>query len=363
MDVFIVYCTTCIVNKKIYIGVHKQSDKVNFDGYIGNGVVITQPCTYERAKTMFQRAVKKYGPKNFIRKTIRVYDNEEDAYNLEAEIVNNDFLARKDVYNMILGGGGGDRGIQAKPCYQYNKQGNFIREFTNRQEASRFMNRGFTTIKRAIKDKIQAAGYYWSDEKVDKLDLSQYKATTNRIPIFQYSSTGEYDCCYESLADAARINNCCTTNISRACRLGYMIHNKYFSYEFSDQFSTAKFDYIHHIPIYMYDVTGAYLREFKDLNEARKALKAKIDLYKHVRLGTLYKGQYQFSIEKLPNMPDKSIKQHFRKRRIAQYDLNGNFIKEYDSIAECVKIYGTSVKQCLRGRNKTSKGFIYKYID
>lgn len=362
MDIFIVYCTTCIINKKIYIGVHKQSDEIDFDGYIGNGVKINSPCTYEHSKTIFQRAVKKYGPKNFIRKTIKVYDNEEDAFALEAEIVNEEFLARKDVYNMVLGGNGGDRGVQAKPCYQYNKQGNFIREFKNRQEASRFMNKGFTTIKRAISDKIMAAGYYWSGEKVDKLDLSQYKTSTNRIPVYQYSNTGEYDCCYESLSDAARVNNSCTTNISRACKLGYMVHDKYFSYEFNTQFSIAKFEYIHQIPIYMYDITGKYICEFENLEKARKKLKAKVDLYKYVRLGTLYKKQYQFSTEKLSNMSDKSTKKYC-KRRIAQYDLEGNLIREFNSVGECVKIYGGGVKQCLRGRNKTSKGFIYKYID
>lgn len=34
---WIVYCTTCSVNNKIYIGVHKTLDPYKFDGYIGGG--------------------------------------------------------------------------------------------------------------------------------------------------------------------------------------------------------------------------------------------------------------------------------------------------------------------------------------
>lgn len=49
-------------------------------------------------------------------------------------------------------------------------------------------------------------------------------------------------------------------------------------------------------------------------------------------------------------MPDKSIKKP-GKRKIAQYDLNDNLIKIWDSISDCVKVYGTGVKHCLSGRN------------
>nr|DAR62378.1 MAG TPA: GIY-YIG nuclease superfamily protein [Bacteriophage sp.] len=40
MEKFIVYCTTCTVNNKIYIGVHK-TNKETFDGYLGCGVCIS----------------------------------------------------------------------------------------------------------------------------------------------------------------------------------------------------------------------------------------------------------------------------------------------------------------------------------
>ena len=89
---YIVYCTTNIITNKIYIGVHKTQNPLRFDGYLGCGVLSTQPNTYEKSKTAFQCSVKKHGVKNFIRSTLYIFEIEEDAYLMEETIVNQDFL-------------------------------------------------------------------------------------------------------------------------------------------------------------------------------------------------------------------------------------------------------------------------------
>ena len=85
---YIVYQTVSKVNNKIYVGVHKTETPEQFDGYLGCGVYIYRPSSYMNPKTHFQYAVKKYGIKNFIRTTLKELDNENDAYALEAELVN-----------------------------------------------------------------------------------------------------------------------------------------------------------------------------------------------------------------------------------------------------------------------------------
>ena len=37
---FIVYLTTNLVNRKIYVGVHRTETPEIFDGYLGNGLTI-----------------------------------------------------------------------------------------------------------------------------------------------------------------------------------------------------------------------------------------------------------------------------------------------------------------------------------
>ena len=89
---YIVYQTINKVNNKIYIGVHGTQHENIFDGYIGCGVDIYRPASYLNPKTPFQCAVKKYGPKAFTRTTLQIFDNEEDAYTLEAKLVNKEFV-------------------------------------------------------------------------------------------------------------------------------------------------------------------------------------------------------------------------------------------------------------------------------
>lgn len=48
---------------------------------------------------------------------------------------------------------------------------------------------------------------------------------------------------------------------------------------------------------------------------------------------------------------------------VNQYDLKGNFIKKWDSIKEPSLIYKCYISGCLRGRQKSAGGYIWKYAD
>ena len=53
-------------------------------------------------------------------------------------------------------------------------------------------------------------------------------------------------------------------------------------------------------------------------------------------------------------------------KSILQYDTNGNFIKLWYSATEAAKFFNCKselICACLRGRNKTSKGFMWKYYN
>lgn len=76
----------------IYIGKH-QTEDLN-DGYMGSGLRIV-------------RAIKKYGIENFEKTILFECKSLEEMNAKEAEIVNEDFIARDDVYNIKVGGDGG----------------------------------------------------------------------------------------------------------------------------------------------------------------------------------------------------------------------------------------------------------------
>lgn len=124
---YIVYLTINLENNKIYIGKHKCEDPYVFDGYIGCGVKITAPSTYNKPQCAFQAAVLKYGVKNFRRITLRVFDDEQSALMLEKKLVTEDFIKRKDVYNEVIGGGAPP--INNLIVYQYSLLGKYIRKY------------------------------------------------------------------------------------------------------------------------------------------------------------------------------------------------------------------------------------------
>lgn len=80
------------INNKIYVGVHK-TDNLE-DGYMGSGKAILQ-------------ALEKYGIENFEKIILEFFSDTETMFRREAEIINEEFLARDDVYNLRRGGMGG----------------------------------------------------------------------------------------------------------------------------------------------------------------------------------------------------------------------------------------------------------------
>lgn len=88
---YYVYQITNSINGKIYIGAHKGAVD---DGYMGSGKVIKD-------------AVKKYGKESFTKTILCECDSREEMLRQEREMVNAEFVARKDTYNMKLGGIGG----------------------------------------------------------------------------------------------------------------------------------------------------------------------------------------------------------------------------------------------------------------
>ena len=187
---YIVYQTINKVNNKIYIGVHKTEDPENFDGYIGNGIYINRPSSWMNPKTYFQYAVKKYGFKNFIRTTLKIFETEEEAYNLEAELVNKDFIKRDDTYNLVLGGR--DTSQFMVKVYMYDLDGNFEMEFESLISAAKYLNpnaKGGGHLPRAIKKRHQFLGHQFSYEKVD--NIGSIKAMKNRLHVEKPYSGGK----------------------------------------------------------------------------------------------------------------------------------------------------------------------------
>lgn len=360
---YILYCTTNIINKFIYVGWHKTENPDVFDGYLGNGIRINNPSRLLHPKTKFEYAVKEFGYKNFIRNTLFTVDTLEEVLTLEELIVNEEFLKRPDVYNMALGGQAGyDTSVEV---FQYSETGEFIKSHHSQTDAAKAVNRGQASIWKAINQKTKCAGYFWTLNKVEKLDLSKMHnyEDLRKIPIFQYSLDGTYDCCYESIKDAARVLNINDANLGIALKLGRMCNKKYFSTELYSKLDVKTLNKKQEqgTLIYQYDLDGNFIAEYKGMPSAKKALGIKSDIYKAIKLGRTA-GGFQWSFQKFDKISPYKTPKTGKAKKVGKYDKDWNLIETYKSLAECKRINGGGMIHVIDGRDEFHKGFRYKYI-
>ena len=114
----IVYKITNIINGKWYIGVHRTSN-LN-DGYMGSGIAINA-------------AVEKYGIDNFIKEILFDFENDQEAYLKEAELITIDEVRNRNCYNLKPGGFGGwfGNGVYKADEYISSKTGWILKEQFN----------------------------------------------------------------------------------------------------------------------------------------------------------------------------------------------------------------------------------------
>ena len=357
---YIVYETTNLINGKIYIGCHKTINPDKFDGYLGCGVLATQPWSYSHPKTHFQFAVKKYGPKNFLRKTLAIFDTLEEASNLERELVNEEYLSRDDVYNMILGGID-DNFYIVVPCYQYDLEGNFIKEYKSIQEASIENNCHHSLIGHAIALKVKGKGFFWTNVKYEKLDISSYNLGLNhQIPIYIYSKEGKLLQEFPNQLQASKALNICSSTIKEYRIFGLLYKDMYYFCEVKDDnYAKARLRYVESRAICKYDgKTGEFIQKYNTQLEAEYD-NYESNISKAIKQKSICENGFLWSLEQLPKYASKHKKE---KRKVGKYDLEGNLIKIYDSATAAEKENGTSVWKVLNGTNKTQKGHIYKYL-
>lgn len=199
---YIVYLTTNKINKKIYIGVHATETPEKFDGYYGDGVSRKHPILHP--KTPFQYAIKKYGYDAFERSTIKIFDSYEEAFKLERELVNEDFIKRTDTYNIILGGISTSRIKLTGAIHQYSLEGNYIQSFKDIKEVELKFGENMRGINPSIREGRAYKNFLWlRGEKQEFVKpIKKIKGIARKVG--QYTLEGELIKIYNSVREARK---------------------------------------------------------------------------------------------------------------------------------------------------------------
>lgn len=353
---YIVYKTTNKINNYIYIGVHKTANPDIFDGYIGCGINIKIPYTYEHSKTKFQQAVKEFGISNFYRETLATFDTPEQAYELEEILVNEDFLSRSDVYNMVLGGC--INKVERIKVFQYDSKGYYMRGYDSYESAAKELNVQGSSIRRAVVYKYRVRDFYFNTDKLNKIDISLYN-TNIKVKVFRYLKGGAFDKEFESYNDAARNSDCSPSNIRNATLTGYCVKNNYyFSFIKEVSYDKARSIQIKTREVHKYNSQGEYIESYLTQEEAEKQ-NPYSNITKSIKLKSLDENGFMWSLEKL-EIFNKSPK---KRKKVGEFDENGNIVKTWDSARQCAKEVGGAVQNVLNGKYNKHKGKIYKYIN
>lgn len=350
---YIVYCTTCTESGKIYIGVHGTENPEIFDGYIGNGLKVGY--SIKNPHTAFQHAIKKYGYSKFKRSTLYVFDNKIEAYNKEAEIVTLDFVKRRDNYNVSIGGI--QAGIVYDSLYQYDINGNFIREWDSVKETVEYYGCNSNRFNMAIKDKRSAFNCFWSKEYVEKLDVSQYRKSKHS-EIYCYEENGDFYSLYESVKDIMDDFGFTKASIEDACSHKRPLKGYYFISDFTNIYNLIK------IRTLIYSLTDKSVSRYKDgiivqtypslTNAAKECHISQSEIKKSIANQDGI-WSYGYNQKFKGNITPTPIK-------VEQYDLEGNLIKVWDSISSCAKEH-PKVKEVLCGGRNHTHGFTFKIIE
>lgn len=355
----IVYLTINTKNRKIYIGIHEIKDD-KFDNYIGNGVFINK--VINNPTTPFQYAVKKYGVNAFERITLFRCNTREEALEIEAIIVNEDFLKRPDVYNVTLGGGLPP--MLNKEICQYSLDGKFIKQWFSVEEASKAMGAAFAgCLSNAVYYKTVSFGYLWSNEKIDQLNLEEYKNSVQKIQVHVYDENRKYIDSFDSLSDAARFFEISkASSISDAIKSNKIFHNMYFSSIKTNILPLNK-EFTNSCPVYQYDLEGNYLKTFRSRKDIKKELIESTSGLSDAIYKSLPFLGFRWSLDKMDILDNINfLKITSKGKKIGQYTQEGELVKIYDTVRECRKDFG-NVSKVLRGTVSHCKNFMFKYIE
>ena len=269
------------------------------------------------------------------------------------------------------------------PILQYNLKGDFIQEFGSLKEASSVVG----VVPNAIGQNLNsftksAGGFQWCFKtKNYSRKIESYIIDNNGLPIGQYNLSGKLITTYESLLQVERKTGHSEGSIRAAMNRGTKLRGtKYFFIQFKKHQEIPKLVEPYEIPLHGFSIPvvqisadGKYLlNEFPSVTNAAKFLNKNTGHIssackgkRETAYGYIWKYLSDYS-EELPNISIEKAKLKLHSKPIAQYDLNGKFLRTFKSASEAGRITKDAqgnISAVANGKRNYSRKYQYAYLN
>jgi hypothetical protein len=269
------------------------------------------------------------------------------------------------------------------PILQYDLNGHFLLEFVSINAASKKIG----IVPNAIGSNLNsftksAGGFQWRFKtKINKNKIDPYVIENNGLRIGQYDLSGKLIKSFESLVEVEREIGHSAGTIRAAMNRGAKIkHTSYFFIQFNKYQEIPKelepFVIPLHgfsIPIVQISADGKYfINEFPSVTHAAKFLNKNTGHISSACLhnretayGYIWKYRSEY-VQDLPSININDADKKLHSKPIAQYDLNGKFIRHFKSSSEAARIMNDSqsnISAVAIGKRKYSNDYQYAYLE
>nr|WP_315186876.1 NUMOD1 domain-containing DNA-binding protein [uncultured Flavobacterium sp.] len=269
------------------------------------------------------------------------------------------------------------------PVLQYSLNGDFITEFKSLNEASEKVGVVPNAIGQNLNNFTKSAGgFQWRFKtKEFKNNIKPYVILNNGLPVGQYDLNGKLLKSFESLLEAERITGHLEGSIRTAMNRGTKIKKtSYFFIQFNKHqeipLEIEPFVIPIHgfsLPVVQISADNKYLiKEFPSITHAAMSLGKNTGHISSACLGkreTAYGFIWKYRSNYKENLPTTDIslaKRKLHSKPIAQYDLNGNYIRSFVSASEAARVMNdlqSNISTVAIGKRNYSGKYQYAYIE
>ena len=269
------------------------------------------------------------------------------------------------------------------PVIQYNLEGLFIREFNSLNSASKSVGIVPNAIGQNLNSYTKSAGgFQWRFKtKVFKNKIEPYVILNNGLPVGQYDLNGKLIKSFKSLLECERITGHSEGSIRAAMNRGAKIKKtSYFFIQFNKHQEIPVEIEPFVIPIHGFSIPVVqisadnkyFIKEFPSITHAAISLGKNTGHISSACLGKRdtafgyiwkYRSDYH---ENLKTIDISLANKKLHSKPIAQYDLNGSYIRCFVSASEASRVMNdlqSNISSVAIGKRNYSGKYQYAYIE